>query len=364
MQSAAKRRRLVSKQKAEHFDRPKPENNDLIIVEPQAGPTKRHHLQAARHGLDPRTFRRMLRFGLPISLFNLIWFCTQHGSHDDSLDYIEFFSGVGNVQKAFAEHGHASVAFDTVNDAHRQDFLSRAGILTCVQWLRRLRCRGGTHWATVCSSWVWMNRGTARRHVDFPLGWEPRSDVVQAANRMVALMAMYLLWLIAKDCSWILEQPSSSLMTLHPRLVEVRNVVGRAWVEVSTCMGAFGAATVKSSKLWSSSSWAKDLARSLSKTQRQQLGVGKEVTKIDEITGGVSAGRDLKGTQEYPNAYGYAVVNAFERDQQEILIETASESDSEAEFENLISMDRDPWDDTGISEVCVWLGIPHDRWIV
>ena len=37
MQSAAKRRRLVFKQKAEHFDRPKPENNDLIIVEPQAG---------------------------------------------------------------------------------------------------------------------------------------------------------------------------------------------------------------------------------------------------------------------------------------------------------------------------------------
>ena len=56
-------------------------------------------------------------------------------------------------------------------------------------------------------------------------------------------------------------------------------------------------------------------------------------------------------------------MHAFERDQQEVHIETASEGDSEAEFERLISEDRDPWDDTGISEVCEWLGIPHDRWI-
>ena len=302
MQSAVKRRRIIGKQKADHFDRQKPEDDDLeliivdhsdrqependdlelIIVEPQGGPAKRHHLQAARHGLEPRTFRKMLRFGLPIALFNLIWFCHQHGSQGDALDYIEFFSGVGNVHKAFAERGHASVAFDEVNDAHRQDFLGHAGILTCVQLLRRLRCGGGTHWATVCSSWVWVNRGTARRHVDFPLGWEPRSAGVQAANRMVALMAMYLMWLIAKGCSWILEQPSSSLMTLHPRLVEVRNAVGKEWVEISTCMGAFGAATIKPSKLWSSSAWAKELARNLSKRQRQQLGSarsGKETTK-------------------------------------------------------------------------------------
>ena len=85
MQSAVKRRRLIGKQKADHFDRQKPEDDDLeliivdhfdrqkpedddlelIIVEPQGGPAKRHHLQAARHGLEPRTFRKMLRFGLP-----------------------------------------------------------------------------------------------------------------------------------------------------------------------------------------------------------------------------------------------------------------------------------------------------------
>ena len=104
MQSAVKRRRLIGKQKADHFDRQNPEDDDLeliivdhfdrqkpedddlelIIVEPQGGPAKRHHLQAARHGLEPRTFRKMLRLGLPIALFNLIWFCHQRGSQGDA----------------------------------------------------------------------------------------------------------------------------------------------------------------------------------------------------------------------------------------------------------------------------------------
>ena len=111
-----------------------------------------------------------------------------------------------------------AVGYD-IDHSPLQDFLTTAGLVTAVQWCRRLVSGGGTHWATVCSTWVWMSRRSTGRNKERVLGSD--TSAVRAANIMVSRCAMFLLFLMSKRCSWIVEQPVSSIMFLHPRMVEV-----------------------------------------------------------------------------------------------------------------------------------------------
>ena len=176
---------------------------------------------------------------------------------------------------------------------------------------------------------------------------------------MLSLMAMFIIWLVANQCDWVLEQPTSSIMCLHPRMEQVRRLVGSAWTEVSTCMGAFGAPTTKPSTLYSSSEWVRALARSLSLEERSQLAGGKEVVTQDPITGQITGGRDLKKTQEYPAGYGDAVSSAFEQR----VVDVDSEDD-DGDDDDLQDLARDDWEDAGLKGVCAWLRLPHDRMVV
>ena len=72
--------------------------------------------------------------------------------------------------------------------------------------------------AIVCSSWVWMSRGSTGRSIDYPLGVPCQS--VDAANKMVARCGMLMIIAIARGAAWALEQPMSSLMVKHPTLVQ------------------------------------------------------------------------------------------------------------------------------------------------
>ena len=213
---------------------------------------KRSQLRATQYKLNVGVFKRMLLLGLPPAMFNTIYWLaqnTQARDHPD-VDYVEWYSGVANVKNACEEIGWNAFGFDIVNHGVFQNALTKEGWLTTVQYLRRQRPGAGNHWATVCSTWVWMARASCFRHPDQPLGLpDRRSDVVLAANHMVTLMAMCILFIMASKGSWILEQPASSIMVCHPRMKQVREALGKKWVEVSTCMDKFGAETPKTNNI-------------------------------------------------------------------------------------------------------------------
>ena len=86
---------------------------------------------------------------------------------------------------------------------------------SCINLVRRLRGHGLLFAAPVCSSWVWMSR--AFRSKEHPLGDE-RVECVRQGNLQVARLVLVLLYASFLGCTWIVEQPMSSLMWNHPRV--------------------------------------------------------------------------------------------------------------------------------------------------
>lgn len=88
---------------------------------------------------------------------------------------------------------------------------------SCINLVRHLRRNGLLFAAPVCSSWVWMSRGSTFRSKERPLGDE-RVECVQQGNLQVSRLVLVLLYASFSGCTWIVEQPVSSLMWSHPRM--------------------------------------------------------------------------------------------------------------------------------------------------
>ena len=139
------------------------------------------------------------------------------------------------------------------------------GFLVALLYALKFEKGGLEHWGTVCSSWVWMCRSVSRRTAWNPLGDQSR-DFVMAGNIMVSRMCLILLVSCVRNVMYILEQPASSLMIMHPRLVYIVDIFGG--YTVNTYMGAFGAPTLKPTKLLSNQKWVAELKRTADKELR------------------------------------------------------------------------------------------------
>ena len=128
---------------------------------------------------------------------------------------------------------------------------------------------------------------------------------------MVASVALLMLLSTALQCSFILEQPATSIMYLHPRMKQVAEWHGENWTEIRTHMGAFGAPTPKPTALYSSHKYVKMLQRTLTPEQTALLDPDVEMSVRDEMTGKVTGGKDLKSSQAYPVDDGLAVQEVF-----------------------------------------------------
>ena len=303
---------------------------------------------------------RMKKNNLPYALFNMIWWIIYRGSGSSTqnLDHVEWFAGVSNIHKAMLELGLRSVAVDIKKDPIHHNYTEKRGILYAVQITRRLRRRGGQHLATVCSSWIWANRETSKRYESLPLGVAPWSPNVANANQMVSLCAMMWLWCWCAGCSTILEQPLGSLMGLHPRILQLKRVIG-SFVHVTTHMGAFGGDCPKPTNLYSDSSYVHKLVRSPTQADRARFAeLDREIMTRCPITGALSGGRDMKASQAYPVEYGRVVAASYKTH----IDKTPEElPDSETSSEEDCMADRDSWADAGVCEVCDWLGVPSNR---
>ena len=327
---------------------------------PKAVQERASDRRAAKYGMSGRSFRRLLRWKVAPSFLNVIAFLFRCPGVSDAqdLDFIEYFAGVSSIVRGVRQRGYRAVGYDVEFDNVGQDINSDKGYMTAVQWMRRLRGGlGGAHFATVCSTWVWISRASTRRSLSEPLGAHPRTCKVEQANVMVSRVALLLLWLQAQGNLWFLEQPASSLMCHHPRMAQVKNVCQSSWRHVHTWMGAFGARTPKSTRIWSASDAVYGLHRTLSAEQKfDSTGVATVSS-----SGAVSGGPDLKGTQEYPEGYGQAVAQAWAQARKHKL-QLQGDADPESDDETAADPE-DLWEDAKLDSLAAWCGVPHDKLI-
>ena len=288
-QPAAKRRRKNGKQKDDY------------------------HFDIGRRHLMPRPLRLPLIMGAIISAF--LVFAGVLGWSSEPLDCVEVFSGVSSIVKGFQEYGMASRGFDRDENVE-EDIEKPNGMLLLMSLIRRVRPAGLTTWATPCSTWTIMNRGTSERSDHNPLG-QIRHTSVAMANLVVSRMTVLMIWCSLLGLQWLLEQPCSSLMFQQPRFAEFLR--STTYYTIPTCMGAFGKSTLKGTTLLGSSRWMVNLHRTeamIDPEVRQRMKAeSRKVTSttVDPTTGRkrFCGGPSLKSTQKYTKEYGLEIAKLF-----------------------------------------------------
>ena len=171
------------------------------------------------------------------------------------LHCVEWFSGVQSIVTAFREQGLKACGFDVENNSWTQDFMSDLGFLNALQRVRRLIPRTGfSSFACVCSSWIFLSRGSTGRSALNPMG-NTQLPSVMMANMMVSRTVLLILIGVAKCTGWMIEQPRGSLLGQHDRMRMIEAMAKRIeWLgfhTINTYMGCVGADTEKATTLWS-----------------------------------------------------------------------------------------------------------------
>ena len=112
-----------------------------------------------------------------------------HGGKEPErdLDFIEVFAGEAAVTKAFRAMGHVGGCMDLCRD-ERHNVLQPIGLMTLLGLVMRLRPRGLLWLAPVCSTWVFMSRGSTGRHESIAGRWDS-SPYILAQNALSCRMA-------------------------------------------------------------------------------------------------------------------------------------------------------------------------------
>ena len=295
-----KRRRLVQKQ--------------LVDLPPDIKPSKTT-LRARFAGLTIGEYTALRKMGVPIVMFNLLALIIKPFMNlvgptrriTRALDCVEFYAGVGNVARAFKNAGLESRTYDIVENAEDMNMSSAYGFFTAVFLCMKLKAFGLSHWASVCSTWVFMSQGSTKRYMNIWGTPESCSGVV-TANEQVVRMTMLFMLCNVRQVYWLLEQPMTSVLDQIPVLVE--DVIGWS-VRVNTCMGAYWAKSKKPTWLKSNGRWSTALRRSSSGCS---FDANDNVVQLEPGLDGkkrVSGGPGLKATQVYPEGYGTAVLDAW-----------------------------------------------------
>ena len=117
---------------------------------------------------------------------------------------------------------------------------------------------------------------------------------------MVARMVITLFIVLARRAQWLLEQPKSSVMHLHPTLAWF--IGGNPSSRVHTSMGVFGAPSHKPSMRTGNVPFIDSLKKSPTDDDRVRFAM-HQVVDVDEYGSVTGRGAELKATQEYPIDY-------------------------------------------------------------
>ena len=270
------------------------------------------HMAKARR-LSSKVTRRMRAVGLPVGfLLNVVnHILLLNPDLQRDLDGVEFFAGTKVWASALKEQGYNIATMEINDDQPQQDILSPEGFIYAVTLLLRSKFRAVHHYATVCSSWVTINRGTSGRCLSRPLG-RAELPYVARANIMVARASLLMLLGVCTGVGFILEQPMTSLMGEHPRMVQLRRLAEcggiRAVSKITTWMGAFGGEVPKPTFLLGTVPWLHQLKRTITRGQFLASKSQDVWSKYMDAHGRrrFVGGQNLKQTQVYPRGYGQA----------------------------------------------------------
>ena len=260
------------------------------------------------HGLSDDELQRMRRLGLPVDMLCMMlgWLASRGmgRAHGRDLDGVEFFAGCKSFTTQFVRYGFDFATYEKDDDVEgHQDLCSLTGFLYALSLAARTKRRGLHSWAPVCSSWVWVNRWTSKRSTSNPLGGD--REYVRTANMMVGRTILIILFAACCDVDFILEQPSDSIMHLHPCFATMLAMSTQGLLKIYEAhlwMGMLGAETPKPTRLWGSVGWLPEMSNTLDTKRVFQQTCKRYLNREGETK--VYGSALLKASQAYPPKYG------------------------------------------------------------
>lgn len=330
-----------------------------VIPVAVAPPRRQSDVLGEFMGLRGLEIRRLMRMHIPACFWNILMVITRTCHCDRDFDCLEMFSGRATIVRAFRKNHMKAAGYDITYDAKNNDLNADCGFITALVLVLRLKSKSVLWWATVCSSWVWMSRSGSQRSKRRVSG-NKRARSVATANAQVARMILLSCLGLSRGVSWGLEQPASSLMASSSWVQFLQklpaDLVGGAFTEIHTEMGAFHAETRKPSRLYSIGRWTASLSRSTSRRFMKKV----SPTTITYTKSGkkqVTGSAQLKGTQAYTDQFGEAVFSAWKRDglrSHEMLLD-----DDDAPSDYDIDFDETAWEDAQLDDVIGRLNVPR-----
>ena len=303
-------------------------------------------------GLSDGVMATLLYFCLPIQVFHIIAMMFHEKMLEGdlvNLDCVEYFCGLGMVHKSLLALGFNVRGYDIAHGPD-QDLNGNSGWLTALLWCLLIRSGTGLSWlGTVCSSWIAVCRASTRRSIANPRG-DLRSGSVREGNRHAARSAIIVAVCYSRLVTWILEQPSSSLLPHHPAFVHLQQKavdLGMRFLKVETYQGPFGADTLKPTMLLSS-----DLCiQALRKPHPGHAGAAPSTTCIKGVNAQgrktFTGSATLKATQTYTKEFGEAVATMF-----------SDRLELQKAMPNYIANDvpvSDPWEDADLDAAVTYM---------
>ncbi|CAE7373324.1 unnamed protein product [Symbiodinium natans] len=204
-----------------------------------------------------------------------------------------------SVSLAEMQEGRRCVAFDIAYDKTWMNMLSDEGYVHALYQVMNLAPGTFLTLAPVCSSWVFMSRGTTKRTKGRPLG-DQEAPSVDAGNRMASRVAILLFIACAKRVHIVMEQPRGSLLQEHPGMQALFSRT--TWYKHHILMRNFGGPTDKGTWLYSSHKLIQDLYRFRPLLKKEHIEPPQLVERYVDPSGRTctKGGPDLKASQAYP----------------------------------------------------------------
>ena len=329
------------------------------------------HAAKAR-GMSSHQFKMLLVCGLPMFFINALMFIESIFPCGEQLESqcTELFSGAGMVYGAWMEHDKPATKFDIERHQTFENMLSPEGYVSAIKLIMGVSPGGLAHFATVCSTWVYLSRSSTGRSHSRPLGFASTCRVVADANCMCARVSLLLVLCAIRALVFLHEQPESSLVPTTPFFCWARSVIRQhlhqSFNRTFTWMGAYGADTQKPTQILSNAPWLHKLARPLRAERKELLLAASGVAHLphDNRTGKrrISGASGLKQSQIYPALYGQEVYRQWSENPVAATFDNESDSDAECPWDEWrAAQQQTQWSELRIEELLSFLPVPADR---
>jgi hypothetical protein len=266
-----------------------------------------------RHEPDLHLLRMLRYFGAPLIFLKIVYLATNPNTMGSMtpIDSLELFAGKKAFTNAVRDTGRVAIGID-LSDATTDlqsdlyDFLTARGFILATHFAARLGLGAQHLTAPVCSTWVWMSRGSTGRSGLNPLG-NLRSSKVSDANIMVSRVCLIIMICLAKGIFFVCEQPRGSLLELHPRFQAMVKKV--SLVRKHVVMKDFGGTSEKATWLYTTHRCIEDIDLFKCPYTGNVVSLVKREKKRGKSC--VTGNKKLKQSQHYPPAFGRALAEVY-----------------------------------------------------